>query len=345
MGIKDTLKLEQERDALKVANVRLQRQLARAKGKTEDYVDAVRAAALDAAVTVGRPAPVKQPKPDRRKKDVEVAVLHLTDLHFGKRTPTFDSQVAAVRVAEAVAKTIKLTEIQRADHPVDRCVVMLGGDLIENTSIFPGQVWEVSSDVFGQVFTASHAIQTAVLTLLEHFHRVEVYEVWGNHGRIGRKHSGDNPRSDNWDRIVGEIARQNLGDQSRMTWHPTPEIWHAIVSAGAWSALLIHGDSIKSFGGNIPAYGIQRALNKYATGVTAPFVDGFLGHFHTSMEIPIASGGRAWVTPSIESGSAFASEFMGSLGKPAQRLVFVHPGRGRVTSEHLLYLDDHEGAK
>ena len=303
-------------------------------------MDAVYAAAKDAAVLVGRPAPVSRPKADRRRADPECGVLHLTDLHFGKSTPSFNSKIAGERVRETILKTIKLTEIQRADHPVPRLVIMLGGDLIENTSIFPGQVWEVDQTVFDQVFQAAGAIKDVVLTALEHYEQVDVYEVWGNHGRIGRKHSGDNPRADNWDRIVGQIAKGGVGDHSRLTWHPTPDVWHAIVKVGDWSALLIHGDSIKSFGGNTPSYGILRKLNAYSTGVTERFQDAFLGHFHQSLQVQLANGGRAWVTPSIESGSDYASEWMGSLGKPAQRLLFVNPKRGRVTAEYLLYLGD-----
>lgn len=336
--LSDDISAEQRVMDLQRQNETLQRQLGRAKHKSEDLVDAVHAGARDAAIIVGTPSPVPRPALDRRKGGAEYAVLHLTDLHFGKLTESFNSEIADERVRAVIAKTMRLADIQRADHPVKKCILLLGGDLIENVSIFPGQAWEVDSAVFAQVFKAAAAIEAAVLSLLGHFDTVDVYEVWGNHGRIGRKHAGDSPRPDNWDRIAGQIARDRLDKQQRrLTWHETDKVWHAIVQAGNWSALLIHGDSIRQFGGNTPHAGIQKALNKYAAGVVGHFNDALVGHFHTSMEIPIANGGRAWVTPSIESGSAFAAEFMGSLGKPAQRLVFVDPERGRVTAEYLVY--------
>jgi hypothetical protein len=46
------------------------------------------------------------------------------------------------------------------------------------------------------------------------------------------------------------------------------------------------------------------------------------------------------MTPSTESGSAYAREFMASHGRPGQRLAFVDPRRGRVTADYLLWLDD-----
>ena len=69
------------------------------------------------------------------------------------------------------------------------------------------------------------------------------------------------------------------------------------------------------------------------------FVDAYLGHFHTPMTLPMANGGRVFVTPSIVSDSSYAKEFVAASSLPAQRLHFVDPARGRVTSEYLLHLD------
>jgi hypothetical protein len=324
---------------LERVNTTLQRQLERAKGKTEDYVDAVYRGARDAAEIVGKANPVTKPERDSRKGSAEYAVLHITDTHFGALTPTFNSDIAEERLRAVVATSMRLTDIQRSHHPVKKCIVALGGDLIENTSVFPGQHWQVDATIFAQVFRAAAAIEAAILGLLGHFDTVDCYEVWGNHARVGRKGVGDYPRTDNWDRIVGEIARERLTQQRRITWHNNDKIWHSVITAGHWSALLIHGDSIRQFGGNTPHAGIQKALNRYAAGVTEPFTDALCGHFHTSMEIPLASGGRAWVTPSLVSGSEFAAEFMGASAKPAQRLLFVSPDRGRVTAEYLVYAE------
>jgi hypothetical protein len=49
--------------------------------------------------------------------------------------------------------------------------------------------------------------------------------------------------------------------------------------------------------------------------------------------------GRVFVNPSIESDSAYAKEFVAATGTPGQRLNFVDPERGRVTSERVIWLD------
>jgi len=336
-GLADEIDLAGEAAELRAANLRLQRSNARLKAKEADLVAAVYQAARDAAVTVGKASPVPRPSRDRRRSP-EVALLHLTDWQLGKHTSSYSTEVCEQRVRAAVAKTIKLTEIQRADHPVRECHVMLGGDLVEGVSIFPGQPWEVDSSAFAQVFTASRLVEEVILTLLAAFESVTVWEVAGNHGRIGRK--GDMPRADNLDRIVCRIAREKLSSQGRMKWTEQND-WYSLVEVGAYHALLVHGDQVKSFGGTTPIHGLMKKANAWASGVTPPFADLYLGHLHQELTMTLANGGRVYMTPSTESNSEYAREFMAAHGRPGQRLHFIDPrDGGGVTAVYMLRLDD-----
>ena len=336
----DDVDREREVAELRAANLRLQRSNARLKEREADLVDAVYQAAKDAAVTVGKASPIPRPSRDRRKGP-EVALLHLTDWQCGKRTPGpdgYSTDVCIRRVGQAVQKTIKLSEIQRADHPVREIVVMLGGDMVEGVSVFPGNHWEIDSQMFSQVFTAAGLVESVVTTLLGSFEKVTVAEVAGNHGRIGRK--GDSPRGDNWDRVVYKIARERIGSHPRLEWEQNDN-WYAVVSAGGFRALLVHGDQVKSFGGNVPAYGVLRKANAWASGaIPEEFSAVYLGHMHQPMALQMANGSMCYMTPSTESGSAYAREFMAAHGKPGQRLQFIDPrGDGKVTADYLLWLD------
>lgn len=339
MSASDEYNAEQRVAELEQASRRLQRQLAQAKAKTADLVTAVYEAAHDAALVAGVPGPVKPPKADRRKGG-EVALLHLTDTHVGAVTASYDTSVAQQRIRETVAKTISLTEIQRADHPVEGCVLMLGGDHIEQTGQFPNQAWQVDGSTFKQMFDASAFIQEAILTLLAEFRWVQVYAVPGNHGRVGRgkgRQSVDYESATNWDSILFKICRDQLADQNRLEWIDSDD-WYQVVEIGEYRALLHHGDTIRGFGGNIPAYGILRKHLSWSAGVMPEFRDAYLGHFHTAMTLPLTNGtGRVFVTPSLVSDSAFAKEWVGATSVPAQRLHFVHPTKG-VTGEFLLWL-------
>jgi len=336
MSLRDEVETEHRAADLEKTLRRLQRQLADAKAKSADLVAAVESAARDAALIAGPAKPVKIP-PKRKEsgsKHAETALLHLTDWQLGKHTSSYDSDVCIERVHRVVQKTIRLTDIQRAAHPVDEIIVMLGGDMIENIQTFPGQPFEVDSTLFGMVFEAANLIEEVLLALLAEFKTVRVYEVAGNHGRIGKKSDGV---PDNWDRILCRIVRDRLS-QDRLVWHE-PSSWYEIVEAGAYRAMLVHGDQIKSFGGNTPAFGIIRKSTAWSSGVTEAFDDVYLGHYHHVSQFQLPNGGRVFMTGSTESGSEYAREFVAAKGRPSQRLHFIDPDAGRVTAEYIIWLD------
>lgn len=328
----------QEVEELRKANRRLERQLAERKAKTADLIEAVYQAAKDASLIQGKSPAVPKPKRDRRAKDSETALLLLSDWHIGKATISYNSDVAAERVRLLGEKVARIAEVERADHPVQECHALLAGDMADNTAIFPGHAYEVDATMFAQVFSASSALEGLLRRLLSVFPSVHVWEQTGNHGRIGRR--GDYPRSDNLDRLIYRITQQRLGGLDRLVWHEASS-WYTIVEVGSYRAMLIHGDQIKSFGGQTPSFGILRKCNAWATGVVEPFTDVLMGHFHQALTLPLANGrGRVWVNPSIESDSEYAREFVGSTGTPGQRLNFVDPVRGRITSERVIWVDE-----
>jgi hypothetical protein len=321
---------------LRAALARAQRQAMKRQIDRDELVAAVYTASKDAMLAHGPAPKIATPPRDRRKTRSEVALLHLTDWQCGKRSVSYDMVTCRRRVLQAVSKAVELAEIQRADHPVTECHVMLGGDMVEGVTIFPGQAFEVEAGAFEQMIHTARTIEAAVTTLLEHFHTVHVWEEIGNHGRIGRK--GDAPHGDNIDRMAYTLARSSVSSP-RVTWHPFAGGLGTHVHIGAYTALLVHGDEFKSFGGNTPAFGILRKCNAWATGVVDPFHDVYIGHFHTPMSLTLANAGRAFVTGSPESDNEYAREFVAAVGRPSQRLHFIDPDKGRVSAEYLLWLD------
>ena len=333
----DEFDQQREIDELRQALQRQQRATARAKSKTDALVEAVYTAARDAAQAVGRAPAVVAPEKDRRRRDAEVALVHATDWQLGKQTSGYDIGICAERVLRFADRVCTLTDLQRSHHPVRRAVVMFGGDMVEGISIFPGQAYEVEAHLFEQLFTCAGLLEQFVRRLLLSFDEVEVVCEYGNHGRLGRK--GDMPAGDNIDRMAYRIAGDRFDLEDRVSWRTTGD-WYQIVEVGAYRALLVHGDEIKSFGGNTPAFGILRKANAWATGVVEPFHDVYMGHFHTPMALTKANGGQVYVTGSPESENVYAAEFVAAKGKPSQRLHFVDPDKGRVSASYVVWLDD-----
>ena len=328
MKIDDEARHQQELFDLRKALQISQRSNARAKAKTSDLVDAVYEAARLSLLATPR-IKVLPPNKDPRKGKAEVALVHLTDWQAGKQTVSYNISALSNRVDAMIEKVIYLTEIQRAHHPVKDCVVMLGGDMVEGVSIFPGQAYEVGAHLYEQMFEVVRIIEQSIRTLANAFETIKVVCEFGNHGRLGRK--GDMPAGDNIDRMAYQIVSNNCKDLKHVKWQMSDD-WYQIFAIGNYKVLLVHGDEIGSFGG------ILRKVQAWSTGVVEPFDDCYMGHFHTPTALTLANGGRVFVTGSPESHNEYARTFIAAVGKPSQRLHFVDPIKGRVTSEYVCWL-------
>lgn len=326
MSLGEEARAEQEIVQLKRALETSQRALAKAKRRTQDMVDSVHDAANQASLV----QPRIKVKPYRSKKSnkAEVALVHLTDWQAGKVSVSFNMEVLRKRIGQMIDKVVALTNVQRAHHPVNDCVLVLGGDMVEGLSVFPGQQWEVEAHLFEQMFTVVNIIQQAVHTLAGEFSKVHIVCEYGNHGRLGRK--GDMPSADNVDRMAYQIASDRCAHLKNVTWQQSAD-WYQVTTIGNYRLLVVHGDEMPSFNG------ILRKINTWATFIE--FDDCIMGHFHTPSNFTMANGGRVWVTGSPESDNQYAKSFIAAVGKPSQRLMFVDPEKGRVTCEYVCWLD------
>lgn len=324
---------------LRAALSRAQKQLLQAKDRTEHLVEVTHQAAYDAMVALGKIEPVKTPKRDTRKHSEEVALWHMTDWQGAKRTTSYNTEIMRERVMRFTNKAIAITNIQRKDHPVKKVVIAFGGDMVEGLFNFPTQAFEIDSTIFEQYVNVSRLIVDVVRVALENYENVEVVAEWGNHGRIGSKRDAV-PRSDNFDRMCYELARQLLAGEKRLIWADSPEDVQRI-EIGNYRALLIHGDEVGRNGFASPATIVQHA-NKWRSGSYPwEFRDVYIGHYHTHAEWAMANGlGSVYQTGSTESDNRYAGVMLASSATPSQRLHFINPIKGRVTASYKVWLDE-----
>lgn len=323
---------------LRQALLRLQKQLKKAKERTEDLVEVTQQAAYDAMLTMGAIQPVKPFVSPKSNKKPEVALWHMTDWQGAKRTTTYNTAVMRKRVMEFAEKAVRITEIQRADHPIKECYILFGGDMVEGLFNFPSQAFEIDSTLFEQYVNVSRLCVDVTRYALAHYDKVTVVAEWGNHGRIGSKR--DNvPRSDNFDRMCYELARQLLAGEKRLTWNESPEDVQR-VEIGAYRALLIHGDEVGRNGFASPGAIVQH-MNRWRSGSYPwDFRDVYIGHYHTHAEWAMANGqGSVYQTGSTESDNRYAGVMLAASATPSQRLHFIDPIKGRVTAGYKVWLD------
>jgi hypothetical protein len=323
---------------LRNALYRLQKQLIKAKMRNEDLVEATHRAAYDAMLTMGPIKPVEQKVAKGVSGKAEVALWHMTDWQGAKKTTTYNSQVMRTRVLEFAQKAVRITEIHRANHPVKDCYILFGGDMVEGLFNFPNQVFEIDSTLFEQYVNVSRLCVDVVRYALANYEKVTVVPEWGNHGRIGSKR--DNvPRSDNFDRMCYELARQLLAGEKRLTWQECPDDIQR-VQIGEYRALVIHGDEVGRNGFASPATIVQH-INRWRSGSYPwEFRDVYIGHYHTHAEWALANGlGSVYQTGSTESDNRYAGVMLAATATPSQRLHFIDPIKGRVTAGYKIWLD------
>jgi hypothetical protein len=312
------------------------RDLARAKAKTDDLVDAVYRSVHDAFVADS--PPTIKPRVDSRRKAGEVALWHLTDWQGSKVTTSYNREVMWRRVHSFVDRAERITEIQRAAHPVRAVTILFGGDMVEGLFNFPTQPFEVDATLFGQWVSVSRLLEEVVTRALGIYEEVQVVAEWGNHGRIGSKRATV-PRSDNVDRMCYETARQLLSHEDRLTWHDCPEDIQK-VEVGNYRALLLHGDETGRNGFVSPATFLNYVNGLKSGAFGWPFLDVYSGHRHTHDEHAMKDGIGAWYqTGSTESDNRYARDSLGSTATPSQRLHFIDPEAGRVTAQYKVWLD------
>jgi hypothetical protein len=322
---------------------RVLKQLYDAKRSREDYLETLHTAVADAmaAYEVGVvPAP---PRQARKTTGEEVCVPLLSDIQLAKVTPDYNTAVAEERLYEYARKIVKLANVQRSDHSVNKCHVMALGDIVEGLQIFPGQQWLVDAGLYRQICVDGPRLLTGFFRhLLANFDEVECTWVIGNHGRIGRR--GDFDPETNGDRMLGSIVKLAMEGEPRFKLNMPDghgeRNWYAIAQEGNWRALLFHGDQIRGHSG-IPFYGFHKSVAGWASGgLPAPdheFQTALCGHFHQATRLPINKR-EVYINGSLESMNTYASEQLKAMSDPQQWTLFVSPERGKITASYLVDL-------
>tara|TARA_R100000781_G_scaffold23668_1_gene17431 strand:+ start:802 stop:1857 length:1056 start_codon:yes stop_codon:yes gene_type:complete len=331
--------------ALKSDNIRLLKQLDKAKNKKEDLIDAIYEAVSVNLKLWNKP---KVPKPivTKKQKHEEIAIAVLSDIQLAKITPDYNTEVAERRVVAYAEKVVELTNIQRKAHPIKKCAVFAAGDIIEGELIFPGQSHLIDSSLYKQVTLDGPRIMTKFFDiLLANFDEVDVTWVIGNHGHLGGRNRKDYHPDSNADRMLGRIMSMIYRDEERIKWTIPDSTgdnhWFSIANLGRKCRFFIwHGDNVRGFSG-FPWYGFGKKLQGWKTLAANKLMPDFdyaiAGHFHTPTTMYL-NDIRLWVNGSTESYNTYALEQLASMGRPCQWLLFCKPGTG-VTAEYLVKLD------
>jgi len=288
-------------------------------------------------------SPPHLPRKDSRKVvEKETCVVHLSDLQIGKKTQSYDFNIAQSRIERLANKLIKIVSNRRTSAKIERCIVLVGGDIVEGETIFSHQPWTVDGDLWEQaVKRAPTILSDFILRMSTNFRSVHVVSVPGNHGRSAPKNSSASPRT-NFDMITAVITRLIVSravKDDRITWDVDHDSFYRVIPVENDSILLVHGDQISGGGGigGYPLTGLARKVAGWGASIQEPWSAIFLGHFHRPIS-GVIQGKMFYANGTTESDNDFALEIIGESGRPCQRIVFFDKEHGPI-SDSLVWLD------
>ncbi|HJS83578.1 MAG TPA: hypothetical protein VJ742_12165 [Nitrososphaera sp.] len=325
---------------LRSENQRLARAAEKYKKARHEMVEAVYQAVTDNIKDIQlNPSP--SPRLKSASGEPEVAAIGVADWQLGKVTKTYSTEALAERVELYGDRIIRLTDKERADHPVNEAHLWVVGDIIEGEDIFSGQSHLIDSSLYGQVAKHGPKIMSDFIRrLLGHFEKIEFHGVVGNHGSIGGRARREYNDETNMDRMLYKITEHIFSNEPRIKFN-IPDgfgersFW-TIDRIGNHATLLVHGDQFPQ-PSTTHAY-LKKVLGWKTGTLGEDFDDVFLGHYHHNMKFTFGNT-VVRISGSPESDNTFAQEFVGQMNRPSQHLQYVHPRRG-VTAEYDVWLSD-----
>ena len=243
--------------------------------------------------------------PEKRKlfkgKVEEKAILVLSDIHGGKKNYFMDLKTG--KAVETYNREICIKEANRllnsmreinyllsGHYNIKELYIVSVGDLVDNDIIYSGQRFFIDVGVGEQIMFIVKLLTDFISESLKMYEKVNFIVVGGNHGRLTSKREAA-PWYNNFDRLIGEILKEIFKNEERIE-VICPESWFYLFNIYNWKYFIHHGDDVYSWMG-LPYYGITRK-SKSRRGELNFDIE-IIGHFHTSMIIPIGSNAKTFV--------------------------------------------------
>lgn len=233
------------------------------------------------------------------------ACLPMTDLHYGKKTSTYNPDVFKDRMNRLLLALVE--KQQEFKTPIDVLHITLLGDANDGSDIYATQPHhQAITNVEQQAEELSEFLCDWLLRLQVYYPNIDIETIPGNHGRSGKF----SHEMANWDIVTYKYLNFKLKGRIKVNQH-SPDDYNGFVRKVnwlGWNYLLYHGHEIKSWGG-IPWYGILMRLSRWMlSSRLTPFDVALMGHFHTFgrwefNKVTVLSGG----TPISDDEWAFQS--------------------------------------
>tara|TARA_R100000656_G_scaffold34985_1_gene29976 strand:- start:807 stop:1868 length:1062 start_codon:yes stop_codon:yes gene_type:complete len=232
--------------------------------------------------------------PKHPKKSTATVLAMLSDLHLDEVVEpaeidganAYNRQIAEQRLQRWTEKMLEMSRDYVAGITIDGAVVCLGGDLIS------GDIHEELAETnettsLDTIVYWAPLLAGALITLANHFGKVHVPCVVGNHGRTTRKPRMKLRVKTNLDWLLCTMIANQLVADKRITFD-IPESADCLFEIYDTKILLTHGDQIRGGGAGLGGLFAPLFRFKAKKRVNTQFDLLMLGHFHTLILAPTA---------------------------------------------------------
>jgi len=181
-----------------------------------------------------KPVPIPKLKKDVEGKTNHVVMLDGNDWHYGADTastgqlgifPVYNPQIAKKAIDAVFARAVSLVKKwEKSYMNVVAFVVNMKGDLGEHGYLRQGHRARVAFGPPQQVFELVQILNANIKMLAQHFPKVIVTDVGGNHGRNDPKPGAGLP-NENFDWLIGKVLGLLLENQPNVE-VTTPDCWY-----------------------------------------------------------------------------------------------------------------------
>lgn len=283
-------------------------------------------------LTAHTPKAPKWIRGTQKTRSVDVAVLFLSDLHWGEVVNLPHNQytlaIARQRLNRLIENALHVLKTHNSDPP-DRLVLLLGGDMLGG-EIHDELTQTNEATNLVVVFDLFENLIACINRLKEEFKTIDIYTTFGNHGRLTHKPRNKLAAETNLDWHLYQMLERHFLGNKAVQFHNTTHFDNPF-TIGSTNYLLTHGDrmGVKGGDGVVGLVGpIVRGANKVASTYAArgQRIDTVvMGHFHNPLSLP-----NAIVNGSLKGDDEFGFSHRFATSEPQQWLWISNTKRGRV---------------
>jgi len=276
--------------------------------------------------------PTIGPEGDR---SVEEAVLVLSDIHFGKKTESFNYRVLGERFEKLHYSVARIIGLLKKGYKIDKLNIFLIGDIVDGDMIYPGHAHGVEVPVIDQIYQMGFPmLRDFLLSMSKIFPQIDVHCEYGNHGRVHK----DASRKTNFDYVLYKHLEAYFRKYPKIKFLVYDD-WKAIVPVQGHNFLITHGDAISGGSNGVPLTGIIGALMRWAKSMQEEFTYMVTGHFHTPWVFRWTKNLTTIGNGTMVSGDDFAERVLKIESYPCQQFFGVSKRRG-MTWHYTIDLSD-----